>query len=73
MSLTRYDLENACEKIGGYYNPSPSESSLKQYERAFDRAKEECVAHLEKALADVRSIEFSSFGSVTKRSKLFSK
>ncbi|MDO8728677.1 MAG: hypothetical protein Q7K26_02150 [bacterium] len=69
--IDRYELANACEKIDGYYNPSPSESALKKYEQTFDRAKAECVMHLEKQLADVKSIEFSNFGIATKRSKLF--
>ncbi|MGF6996796.1 hypothetical protein [Paraburkholderia sp. GAS32] len=60
---TRYEVENAREKINGYYEPTPYERTTGKQAEAFDRAKAECVMHLQRQLALVEGMTFDQFKS----------
>ena len=51
--MTRYQLQNAIDKIKGYHIPRP----LEPIESSFARAKVETIAQLKLDLADVEAIE----------------
>jgi hypothetical protein len=55
----KYAVANASAKIAGYFMPSPSKPGGEPAE--FERAKMECIAHLEYQLAKVRSVTFETF------------
>ena len=57
----RYRVENAREKVRGYYFPRPHEAALGKYEEAFNRAKAECLHHLHEHIADIEQLTFEQF------------
>ncbi|MBR8157102.1 hypothetical protein KDX20_21960 [Burkholderia cenocepacia] len=59
--MDRYKLENAREKVRGYYFPKPHEEALGKHEGAFDRAKAECLHHLREQIADIDQLTFEQF------------
>jgi hypothetical protein len=57
MSLSQYELQNAVERIDGYYMPRPPMSA----EERFNHAKGECLANMRMALEQTESITFEQF------------
>lgn len=60
IPLDQYQLQNAVEKVAGYYLPRPSDVT-DRHQRAFDRAKAECTEHLARQLEAVQSLTFEQF------------
>lgn len=63
MSLNQYELQNAVERIDGYYLLR----TLVSPEENFKRAKAECLANLRKALEQTESVTFDQFIRETRR------
>ena len=57
--MNRYQIENAAYKIDGYYSPCPSKPGGNAAE--FERARQECIKHLRRQLADVESLTLEQF------------
>lgn len=54
MSFNQYEIANAIEKILGYNIPRPGEANLD--DKSLNRAKIECLMHLNRQIACIESI-----------------
>lgn len=63
----RYEFENAVNRIEGYFLPKPHERGNQGEIDAFDRAKTECLFHLERALSCTRYLSLEQFFMAKKR------
>jgi hypothetical protein len=61
--LSRYELQNAVEKVAGYLIRRP----LEAFEPAFDRAKAECLSHLRRQIECVESLTALKFLNMRRR------
>lgn len=59
--MNRHDVNNAAEKIAGYYFPSPSEECMGNYEDAFMRAQEEAARNLKNMASYVEALSFDEY------------
>lgn len=57
----RYELENAANRINGYYLPSAHELAQGKTEQAFERAKAEALHHMRNALATTEAMSLDQF------------
>lgn len=65
--MNRYEKENAINTISGYYLPRPHETALGKKADAFERAKQETIDNLRKALANVEAISADEYFSQIKK------
>lgn len=59
--MNRYELQNAIEKVDGYFLPSPSKPGGNTVE--FERAKNECLYHLRVQIDNIRALSFEQFAT----------
>ncbi len=57
--MNRYELDNAIEKVQGYYIPRPSEKP----QAAFERARQEAVRRLTETIANINALDFQQFAA----------
>ena len=55
--MNRYEIENAAEKVKGYYSPpSPADLHKATVPERFEAAKQEALKHMRKAVEDVENL-----------------
>lgn len=59
--MNRYQLQNAIEKVDGYFLPSPTK--LGGYPTEFERAKTECLYHLRAQIDNIQALSFEQFAT----------
>lgn len=59
--MNRYQLQNAIEKVDGYFLPSPSKPGGNPAE--FERAKTECLYHLQTQINNIQALSFEQFAT----------
>lgn len=57
--MNRYELQNAVEKVDGYFLPCPSKSGGNPAE--FERARNECLHHLKAQINNIQALSFEQF------------
>ena len=62
--MTKYQKDNAVEKIDGYFMPRANEGGV---EGAFERAKAECILQLNIQLRNIQLITLTQFKEGTLR------
>lgn len=58
-NMNRFEIQNAVDKIHGYYFPRINTPDSK--EKAFERAKAEAIANIEKSIEDIKKTTFKQF------------
>lgn len=66
-ALTRYEEQNAAEKIDGYYVPTPCEDAQHNTQPAVERARAECVKALERKIEQIFRLSIDKFFALTGR------
>lgn len=59
--MDRYKLANAIDKVRGYFLPKPHENTPEWRERAFRRAKNECLQALRNQIADIDALTWPQY------------
>jgi hypothetical protein len=59
--MNRYRLTNAIDKVRGYFLPRPHENTPEWRERAFRRAKNECLQALRNQIADIDALTWPQY------------
>lgn len=65
--MNRYETEYAVDRIDGYFLPKPHESGKKGEIDAFNRAKAECLLHLERQIECTKALSVEQFYQAKKR------
>lgn len=64
-TFNQYEIQNAAEKVDGYFSPSPTEPGGRPAE--FQRAQDEALTHMRRAIAAAEALTFEQFLTATKR------
>lgn len=59
--MNRYQLQNAIEKGDGYFLPSPTKPG--GYPAEFERARKECLHHLQAQINNIQALSFEQFAT----------